>query len=153
MVFSERKCQLRGEVTWSLQEGSEVLWTRKKSNLIVDQMIDLMAELMDPGGSAAAINWLGFGDGTSTPIGTQTQLDNEHITIRAATGSTTVSSRSTLYTFQLAPGSAFLINEMGLFNHVTTLTEMRARVLTQGFTIQSGQTLDIGWEIFYEIAP
>ena len=145
---------IKGKVRWALIRGGVPIYRGGGSNLITNSGEALAAEIFDPDGSVAKVDFVGIGSGTTAPTKLDTDLETEHtlVGLRAQSGLSLPSANAVLFAFSIAPTflGGEVLAEMGLFNNGTVgAGDMFSRFLIQPVTAQIGDTLSLQWTILF----
>lgn len=143
--------RLRANVKLVLRQGDKVLHRESGHNLVMTNGFKLIADLVDPNGSVAEPEYAALGSGNTPADSGDTGLDSEHSGSRTAASNTMtgLSHVGLLYfVFTITATDTWVVNEIGLFNDPSSGV-LFARFLTQGFTMVSGNELQIIWEFAF----
>lgn len=141
------KLILRSRWTLCLVRQGENAWFRQGENLITTLGFNLIA-LRVGADVPAAIGWVAYGDDTSQPEVSQTDLqgtEHERVALTAGAIANEASFTATLGTTLIGPVS---VAEFGLFNSASTGT-MFNRFITTAFNMTVGDTLDFSYQLSF----
>lgn len=141
--------QLFANINLTLRKDGKLVHRERGHNRVVDGGEVLAAERFDPGSSEPAVDWVALGSGDAPIVGSDTGLGAEHSGSRTQSTTTVVVLSTTSWDFTVVATGTWVVNEVGLFNDAVTGTLM-ARFLTQGFTMVSGNELQIIWSIRFK---
>lgn len=141
---------LQGRYELELVRRGQVIHRQKGRNLVTTVGEELACGRFAATGPPAAIDWIALGTSSTPPLKSDVALVAEIAASKTAATDDVVSTNQVTYTFAVAgPGAGtWNVREAGLFNNVAPATGvMAARWLTQPFTMQSGDILNVTWTL------
>jgi len=120
-------------------------------NLVVDAGCNMVRDLIR-GTIANMVTHIAFGHGTTAPIASNTELEDEHIRKAFYPDYPPSASAKTLtygYTLQKAEGAMGVLSEIGLFT-ASTAGIMYARATFTGINKTADNTIIVSWELSWD---